>query len=336
MKKITVVIGAAGHVGANLVRTLLAQGRAVRVLAHIDQKAFRGLDVEIAQGDISDYETLPGAFKGAETVYHLASRISLSMNDWRLLQPVNVIGTRNVVEACLSSRVDRLVYFSSIHALVQKPFDAPVDESRPLVESRNNPPYDRSKAAGEKEVRKGIEKGLDAIVINPTAIVGPFDYKPSHLGQALISLACGKLPALVGGGFDWVDVRDVVEGAITAERTAPSGTKYLLSGHWASMCDLAALVEDIVGTPAPRFVCPLWLAPVGSPFASVVARLTRTSPLYTNASLKALNSNHNISHDKASLYLGYNPRPLRKTVIDTLNWFYENGFLGRFQPQKSD
>ena len=324
-----VVTGAAGHAGANLVRALLAQGRPTRALVHLDRQAVAGLDVEVIEGDIRNLESLMRAFAGAEVVYHLAARISIFKEEWPLLESVNVIGTRNVVEACLRCRVRRLVHFSSIHAVTGTSVDIPADEASPLVESRHYPPYDRSKAAAEREVYKGIEKGLDAIIISPTAIIGPHDYRPSHFGEALLRLANGKLPALVSGGFDWVDARDVIKGAMRAEERAPTGAKYLLSGHWVSLRDLARLVEQITGAPAPGFVCPMWLARIGAPFISAFDRLAGRRPLYTSASLQALRDNRSISHQKATRELDYHPRPFRETLIDTLRWFEEAGRLAR-------
>ena len=320
-----VVTGAAGHIGANLVRALMAKGRPTRSLVHVNRQAIEGLDTEIVQGDICDQESLCQAFNGAEVVYHLAASISLWMSDWPRLESVNVIGTRNVVEACLRCGVRRLVHFSSIHAMVQEPMYTPVDEERPLVESRRCPPYDRSKAAAEKEVQRGIEMGLDAVVINPTAIIGPHDYQPSYFGEALLALAQGRMPGLVTGGFDWVDVRDVVEGAIRAEKQAPTGAKYLLSGHWVSICDIARMVADFTGMPAPGFVCPLWLARFGAPVVTAFSGLKGKWPLYTSVSMRALRSNRNISHDRATRELGYQPRPFQETLVDTLRWFEEAG-----------
>jgi dihydroflavonol-4-reductase len=324
-----VVTGATGHVGANLVRTLIAQGRPVRCLVHLNSRPIDGLDVEKVDGDVSDPDSLYRAFQGADVVYHLAARLSLSMDDWPTLEAVNVEGTRHVIAACLRAGVGRLVYFSSIHALEQAPLSVPVDESRPLVTSRRCPPYDRSKAAAEKVVRLAIEQGLDAIIINPTAIIGPHDYEPSYFGEALLRLARHNLPALVTGGFDWVDVRDVVSGAMFAEARAPQGAGYLLSGHWVSMCDIAAGVAEITGVPASRFVCPLWLARVGVPVIKGISRLNGRRPLYTDVSLRALQSNRRISHAKATRELGYLPRPFRETLFDTLRWFEENGQLPR-------
>jgi dihydroflavonol-4-reductase len=325
---IVAVTGATGHIGANLVRALIRQRRQVRALVHNNQGALDGLDVELAQGDVSDPYTLYRAFTGAEVVYHLAALISLSMNDWPAVETVNVTGTRNVVEACLKCGVRRLVHFSSIHALVQEPLNIPVDELRPLVDSRGCPPYDRSKAAGEKEVREGIEQGLDAVILNPTAVIGPHDYQPSHLGEVLLAMARGRLPAMVQGGFDWVDARDVVQGAIQAEQKAPIGAKYLLSGHWATVQDLARVTEEILGTPAPRFVCPAWLARSSAPAVSVFNQLTRNRQLYTSVSIRALaRCNHNISHERATRELGYSPRPLRETLANTFRWFQDTGAL---------
>ena len=278
------VTGATGHAGANLVRALLAQGLSLRALVHRERKAIEGLDIEVVQGDICDLKSLVKAFKNAEVVYHLAAHISIFQDKWPLLEAVNVNGTRNVVEACLRCGVRRLVHFSSIHTMSQSPKAARVDESTPLVESERYPPYDRSKALAEKEVRRGIEKGLDAIIISPTAITGPHDYRPSHFGEALLRMASGRLPALVGGGFDWVDVRDVIQGAMRAEKQAPTGAKYILSGHWLSLRDVAKRVEQITGVPVPRFVCPMWLARVGAPFITTFDRLAGRRPLYTRDS----------------------------------------------------
>ena len=322
-----VITGACGHVGANLVRTLIDRGRPTRCLVHVNTRALEGLNTEIAQGDTCDLDSLCRAFAGADVVYHLAACISLSMNDWPRLEKINVLGTRNVVEACLRTGVRRLVHFSSIHALVQEPMSLPVDESRPLVASPEYPPYDRSKAAAEVEVRRGIEKGLDAVIINPTAITGPHDYQPSYFGETVLSLARRSLPALVTGGFDWVDVRDVVVGALRAEEAAPAGAKYLLSGHWVSMVDIAAVVAEVTGVPAKRLVVPLWLARVGAPFIQAASRINGKRPLCTGVSLRALKSNRNISHERASRELGYQPRPFRETIDDTLRWFEENGYL---------
>lgn len=324
---LTAVTGATGHVGANLLRNFLARGRQIRALVHVDRRAVEGLNIELSQGDILDIESLYRAFDGVDVVYHLAAHISIAMKDWQSCEAVNVYGTRNVVEACLHCGVRRLVFFSSIHAFKRNPGDMAVDEQCSLVDSDKYPPYDRSKTAAEREVQAGIKRGLDAMIINPTAIVGPFDYGPSYFGRALLLLARHKLAVLVPGGYDWVDVRDVVEGAIRAEEQSPGGAKYILSGHRASLGDIATIVSEIMGVPAPRIVCPMPLARIGLPFINAFTRLSGRQPLYTSVSLKTLGENQIVSHKHATHDLNYQPRPLRETLEDTLSWFKENGYL---------
>ena len=320
------VTGAAGHVGANLVRTLLKKGEHVRALVHHDRRALAGLDVEIVEGDISIPASLEHAFAGAEVVYHAAAEISLQMDNRSFVHQVNVLGTRNVVEACLYAGVQRLVHFSSIHALNYAACPDLIDETCPLVDDHHSP-YSDSKADSEREIQRGITQGLDAVILRPTAVIGPYDFRPSHIGQVLLELARGTLPALVKGGFDWVDARDVADGALQAAEQAPTGASYLIAGHRVSVSDLAATVERITDRRAPRFVCPMPLARFGAPFASALARLTGTRPLYTSVSLSALGLTNRISSARASCDLGYQPRPFDDTIADTLAWFREVGLL---------
>ena len=316
-----VITGTSGLVGGNLVRALLAQGQSVPALVHHDRRALDGLDVKTHLADLNDPASLEQAFQGAQIVYHLASSISIRMDNWNELERINVNGTRHVVNACLHCGVQRLVYFSSIHAYCQEPFDQPLDEERPLLTDGHIPPYERSKAAAELIVRQAADRGLDAVIIIPTAILGPYDFRPSYIGQALELLARGRIPALVRGGYDWVDVRDVVNGAIQAERLAPRGSRYILSGHWRSLRDVARATAAICGSPAPLLTAPTWLADLAQPALAKLAQLNGSQPLFTRAMLKALRSNHHISHARATRELGYAPRPFQQTLADTLGWF---------------
>jgi len=331
-----VVTGASGHLGGNLVRALLSQGRVVRALIHRDRRSLAGLDVETCPGDVCDPASLRRAFQGADVVYHAAGHISILRDDWPLLERTNVLGMRNVLAAVRACGVRRLVHFSSIDALEQEPLDQPVDESRPLVSSPHAPPYDRSKALGERELRRAVEQGLDAVILYPTSIIGPYDWRPSHVGDVLLALCRRRLPALVSGGFDWVDVRDVAAGALQAERLAPPGGRYLLSGHWRSVQDLARQVQDLSGVPVPRLVAPLGLARLGAPLATWYCRSTGRRPLFTVVALQALHSNHNISHARATAEFGYQPRPFRDTLADTLTWFAQEGYLPRTMQLRRD
>jgi len=334
MQGIVLVTGATGLVGANMIRSLLEDGRKVRALVHEDRHALDGLDVEILTADIRDQSALRHAMAGVEVVYHLAGSISLEMDTGPEMMAINAMGTKIVVQSCLKSNVRRLVHFSSIDALRQDSLHREVDESQPLVDA-NLPvarlariaPYDLSKAQGEREVLAGIARGLDAVIIRPTAMLGPYDFKPSFQGQALIQLANGKIPALVRGGFDWVDVRDVVAGAKRAEQVSPPGSCFMLGGSWHTIREVAELVAAITQQRVPLVTVPMWLAGAFAPLMLKLARFNGRQPIYTRVTLAALRGNRRVSSARARQVLGYTARPLSETIANTLTWFQEYGYL---------
>lgn len=321
------VTGATGHVGANLCRLLVERGDAVVALCHTESDALDGVEVERVPGDVLRPETLGAAVDGVDVAFHLAARISIDGDRDGQVRAVNVEGTRNVVTACLREGVERLVHCSSFHAFAQAPYEEELTEERPPV-APSGFPYDCSKAAGEREVMAGMERGLPAVILNPTAIVGPHDYRPSLMGEVLLDLYHGRLPSLVPGGSDWVDVRDVCDAAVSAVEHGTPGDRYLLGGGWTTVGELAALAESITGRKRPRLTTPLWLARAGIPFARLHSRLSGKRPLYTQESLARLvRSSRFVSRAKATRDLGFQPRPLRTTLEDAYAWFATAGKL---------
>ena len=321
-----VVTGSTGFVGNNLVRALLAAGQPVRALVYLDAERERlaGLDVEIMHADVTDVASLECAFAGAALVYHLAGRIELSSQGAARMQAINVRGVQNVVAACQAQSVQRLVHISSFHAMQQTPFDVPVTEDSPLVSPDFRFSYNRTKAAGERVVRAAMrDAGLDTVILRPTGIIGPHDYEPSLFGSILQQLARGSLPGLVDGYCDWVDVRDVTAGIIAAATKAPTGATYILSGHNAHLREIAEVVAAHTGVPAPRFVAPRWLAMCSIPASVAWARVTGKPLRLTLDSMDAMRPNPHISHKRAARELGYQPRPLAETIVDTLDWFFD-------------
>ena len=321
------VTGASGHVGGNLVRALLAQGRKVRALVRQDRRALAGLDVEIVEGDLFDETSLARLVDGAKTVFHLAARISIVGPEGGLVERATVLGPRNVAAACLAAGVERLVHTSSIHAFSTYPNSEVVDETRALALDRRHMDYDRSKARGTLEVLAAVERGLDAVIVHPSGVVGPYDFKMSRMGAVLLDLVHRRLPALIDGGYNWVDVRDVVAGMLAAERKGRRGECYLLTGRWAHIVELAALVTELTGRPTPRLATPLWLALPASYGSLIWGLLTGTTPKFTPKAVRSVSMHRYISHMKATDELGYDPRPLAETVRDTLAWFAEAGML---------
>ena len=323
---ITAVTGATGHVGANLVRALLDDGRRVRAINRTRGPALDSLDVEFLAVDVLDAHALRRAFEGADVVYHLAALISVAGDPDGRVRATNVDGVRNVANAALDAGVRRVVHCSSIHAF-DLDREGVVTEDSPRAEGAHLPPYDRSKADGEVELQRVVQRGLDAVITNLTGVLGPYDFGPSRMGAVLLALARRRLPALVEGGFDWVDVRDACTGMIAAEAKGRAGENYLIAGHRASVVQVAALAEAATGVGAPRLVAPMWLAQATAPAGLWWSRLRRSEPLFPPESLHALRKDPVVSTAKAARELGYEPRPLRDTVADSYAWFRSQGLL---------
>jgi len=173
-------------------------------------------------------------------------------------------------------------------------------------------------------LRAAVAEGLDAVIVRPTAILGPCDFKPSDMGRFFLAVYHERIPAVVPGGFNWVDVRDVVRGAIAAEQRGGRGMSYLLPGHWTTVKDLAALIGRLAGCRVTSLETPMWLARLGAPLASGWSRLRGREPLYTSGSLRTLQHHRCISGAKAEAELSYSPRPLEDTVRDTFEWFRDH------------
>ena len=328
---VRVITGASGRIGGVLARALADRYGPGQIRAIHRERRGTAADLDIAwvNGDILDKESLIAAFKGAEAVFHLAALVSIDAVRPQEFHRTNVEGTRNVVEAALACGVRRLVHVSSIHAYDQRPLDEALDESRGPADGPRHGPYDRSKAAGEAEVRRGIDRGLDAVILNPTSVIGPCDGGPSPMGQVFLDLYHRRIPALVAGGYDWVDVRDVVSAAMAAETQARCGENYLVSGHWHTVRELAELSQQATGVPAPRLQFPLFAARLWAPCQVLLDRSRGRRPLYTPVSVRVMaDGNRRISSAKAQAELGFQPRSLAESVRDTYRWFDEHGMLG--------
>jgi dihydroflavonol-4-reductase len=189
-------------------------------------------------------------------------------------------------------------------------------------------PYERTKAMAESWIRQQQNSAFDVICLHPTAIIGPNDFKPSLVGQFVIRLYKRKLPGLVKGGYDWVDVRDVSAAAIQAIHSGKGGESYILSGEWKSVSDFARLFEEVTRRKTVKRIIPLWIARIGLPFIFLYAILRKEHPLYTYKSLKILQQgNRHISSAKARKQLGYKPRKLEVTIRDTVDWFKEHHYV---------
>jgi len=318
------VTGASGHLGANLVRRLITTGYQVKVLVYRDDRALSGLDVEITRGNILDQTTVEKLVQGCDVVFHCAAAISIG-SDSREVERINYQGTVNVLNACKKHKTGKLIHFSSIHVFDPHPLSEKLDETRNY--SKDAFAYDRSKVAAEKAVL-AFDGGFDKVVLNPTAMIGPNDFKPSLVGRTIIKFCHNAFPVLLPGGYDWVDVRAVANAAVYAIDKGKNGERYLLSGEFRTVKGLATLIGDIYGSKVPAILVSRWLAAMGLPFVKMANRGSKQPRLFTRMSLYTLkNSNPNIDSSKAKTELGFDPPPLKTTLSDTIQWFQQNGRL---------
>jgi dihydroflavonol-4-reductase len=313
------VTGAAGFVGVNLLRRLGDAGWKVRT---VDIRPLAGVDttgIDHTLADVRDHARLAEVFDGVDVVFHLAARITLATDDPEAWD-VNVAGPATVAAAALHAGVPRLVHCSSVHAFDLSLAIPRLNELSPRSIAPERPIYDRSKFAGETEVRVVIEQGLDATIVNPTGIIGPIDLGPSRMNKVIDAAARGRLPVVVHGGFDWVDVRDVVDGLLAAVEHGRTGENYLLGGHQASALHLGRLAAALNGHLGPVVALPGRLAALIAPAGERVSRWMDTDTI-TPASIGTLIDDPVVECDKAREELGYEPRPLEDTVRDTVRWF---------------
>ena len=305
---------------------LIDRGHHVKALVQKEVNGLAGLQMEFVKGDVTSESDLVNLCSDCELVFHLAAYISIRKTD-PICRMVNVDGCMNLVRAARSTGIKKIIHFSSIHAFYEEPLAVELNETRALS-TDSTISYNRSKALGQKMMLDASSKDLEIIVLCPTSIIGPNDFKPSLMGNALIRFYNGQNPFLVPGGFNWVDVRDVCTAAINAIESGMAGACYLLGGSWQSLGTLAQEIEKQGGHKRPRLELPMWLAQAGAPLLNLQSLLSKKAPLYTAVSLQTINSSHrNISSERAKKALGYNPRPFRETLSDTLAWFRENNYI---------
>ncbi|WP_067692001.1 NAD-dependent epimerase/dehydratase family protein [Nocardia jejuensis] len=323
------VTGAAGFLGTNLLRLLTDRGHEVTAIDRVRPTTSEP-GITWVTGDVLDPASMRECLQGAEIVYHLVAMITLEhKNDiaWR----VNTEGVRIVAEAALEVGVRRMVHTSSIHAFNQYSCGGTINERAPRSIDPDLPVYDRSKWQGEIELRKVIDKGLDAVICNPTGVYGPVDNSDSRINVTLWDSARGRTPIMIGGGFDLVDVRDVAMGLVLAGERGKTGENYLLGGHFVNMLEITRKAAEINGRFKPAFAIPPKVIAACLPVLEPVSRALGSDRL-TKASMGALLSAPIVEHTKATTELGYRPRPSEETVRDLIAFY--NGRTVKVDTQK--
>lgn len=331
MKKIYIVTGANGFLGNNIVRKLLQdkenEVRAL-VLPNDTVKSLDGLNCKIYYGDVTKEETLEEIFSTEENgevfVIHCAAIVYIKTKYNKKVYDVNVNGTKNIIKKVLEKDA-KLVYVSSVHAITEKLNNETITEIKDFDPNKVKGQYAKTKAETAKYVLEMVKnKTLNACIVHPSGIIGPNDFGNSHLTQLIIDFASGRLTACVKGGYDFVDVRDVANGVISACHKGRKGECYILSNRYVEVKELLDTISEIRNTKKIKTILPMWLAKLTAPLSEIYYGILKQPPLYTKYSLYTLNSNSNFSNEKAKLELGYKTRELQETIKDTVTWLKEN------------
>lgn len=320
--------GAAGHLGAALIQELTKRNIPVKALVRgHDLRFCQGLAVEVVRGDLLEPGNLTSLMQDCDTVIHCAAMISVNGDPKGLVHRTNVEGTQLVIDAALMAGIKRCIHISSIHAFQQQPTLEVLTEMRQPVNEKAFA-YDRSKLAGQQIALSANNRGMEVLVMQPTSIIGPYDFKPSLMGKVLIDLYQGRLPFIFNGGFDFCDCRDVANAIVNAMTMGRPGQCYLLAGKWYSLKQLVQILSAAASKKIKPVALPAIAAKAGLPFIKLLGTLQKKEPLYTIEALEALyHGNRLISIAKASAELNYHTRPLEETILDTFQWFKNKGYL---------
>lgn len=325
-----IVTGAAGHLGSTILMRLKDRNCRVRaLLSRKGEPRIKGENIQYFHGDVADKASLEPLFQdfadSNTVVIHTAAVISIQEEITERMYRTNVLGVRSIVDECIQHGVGRLVHVSSVHAIPELPKGTVQTEIRDYDPEKVVGGYAKTKAMGARSVMESLDK-LDAVIVLPSGIIGPYDDGRNHLVQLAKEYLSGALPAIVDGGYDFADVRDVADGCLAACEKGRRGESYILSGHYLTIAEMLGEVAAITGKKIlPKL--PLRIARAALPFVSLYCRITGRRPLYTAYSLHTLESNALFSHDKASRELGYSSRDPKETIKDMVEYLRRDAFL---------
>ncbi|MDE2741452.1 MAG: SDR family NAD(P)-dependent oxidoreductase [Gemmatimonadota bacterium] len=324
------VTGAADFLGSHICRALLHCGYAVRAVTHEGSNGKLPDDlseqVELQPADVRNPESLNQAFQHAHAVVHSADIMTVDSDPKGLADEVNLIGTRNVIQACIGTGVRRLVHISSVHAF--SPLRGTILSVSSKLGQNSKIPYTATKAEAHVSVLDAARSGwLNASIVCPSNLIGPGDSEPTRVGSVLLAMARKRLPCLINGGFWWSDVRDVANAIANAvEASGYGGEVYFTAGQYAKTSQLARLCSQVLGRKVKRPVVPYFMARTALPLIKSRAAKRSLSSLYSRNSLKLLHDcPAAVDESLAISQLGYESRPPEESIRDALNWFTEQG-----------
>lgn len=325
----TLVTGATGFLGSHVARQLVSQGHAVRILIRRTSNlgALEGLNVERTEGDLRDAASLSRAMQGVRRVFHVAADYRLWARRPEEIYENNVQGTRRLLEAAGQAGVEKIVYTSTVATIaVPRPGALPDEETHATVDEMIGH-YKRSKFLAEQEAMKAAAAGLPVVIVNPTAPVGPGDWKPTPTGRVLMDFLNGKMPAYVDTGLNVAAVEDVAGGHLSAVEKGRIGERYILGGRNMTLKQMLDALSAITGRPAPRVRLPHAVALVAGYADEWFSRLAGREPQIPVEGVKMSRHRMFVASDKAQRELGYKTSSVEAALERAVRWYEDHGYI---------
>lgn len=323
-----IITGATGHLGSHLLRELYKSGRKKLILLILPQEAHRISeiktlypDIHCVIGDLCNQESLENLFRGMKnfSVIHGASLVDIGDERENMLYRINVEGTRKLLELAKRYSARRFLYISSVHAIPSKP-NALIHEVHSFSPESVEGAYAKTKAIASQLVQDAHREGMDTVIVHPSGIVGPEDPCRGHMTELIEGILSRKISAIVEGGYDFVDVRDVAKGVVSALDYGLSGETYLLARKRVSIRDMVKMIEETTKKKYHLTVIPKWFILAVLPLVNLYYKWTKRKPLFTKYSLHTLWDGVRYSHEKATRELSFKTRNFSETVFDTVQY----------------
>jgi dihydroflavonol-4-reductase len=318
------VTGGTGFVGLNMVKELMIRGWNVTALHRpgSDLKLLKRFQPKLAAGDLSDPNSLLAAIPAAtDTIFHVAGNTNMWRGGNAQQTKDNVDGTRNVVDAALAKGVRRLVVTSSISAYGQ--VDGEIDEQTPSRAAKSSVNYQKTKWQAQELARTAVSKGLEVVIMQPGAIMGPYDI--GTWSRLFVMVRDRKLPGVPPSQLTFTHVREVVAAHIAAADKGQNGGDYLLGGENKTMMELVREISAMVGTPAPQKETSILLLRSIAAAGDLASRFTGKAPPITPEMASLMSRHVSTASLKAQRELGYRVLPLKQMVKDCYDWMAAEG-----------
>jgi dihydroflavonol-4-reductase len=326
----TLVTGATGFLGNHVARQLVAAGHSVRLLVRSSSNpaSLEGLSAERITGDLQDLASLDRAMQGVRRVYHVAADYRLWTRHPEEIYESNVAGTRRLFEVAAQRGVERIVYTSTVATMAIPTHGAPLpnEDTRAML-SQMIGHYKRSKFQAELEAMKAAAAGIPVVIVNPTAPVGPGDWKPTPTGRIIVDFLNGKIPAYVDTGLNVVPVEDCAAGHLLAAEKGRIGERYILGARNMTLKEILAALAAITGRSAPRLRLPHAVALAAGYADEFISRFTGREPHIPLEGVKMSRHRMFVESDKAQRELGFRAAAVEPALERAVRWYAEHGYI---------